>query len=139
MNLHTTYNNFKDKKLNITFNVGYYYIDDEHDYAMQRCQHYVQNEFARIKIRISSSYLKRVQSLKYSDADKFSIVGGTLGLFTGFSFIVIFELFFWIGITLKKVFVKPREAKQEKKLAPQVISKKEVPAKKLEKSNVVKE
>ena len=106
---------------------------------MHRCRHYVQNEFARIKIRISSSYLKRVQSLKYSDTDKFSIVGGTLGLFTGFSFIVIFELFFWIGITLKKVFVKPREAKQEKILAPQVISKKEVPAKKLEKSNVVKE
>ena len=51
------------------------------------------------------SYLKRLQSLKYEDADKFAIIGGTLGLFTGFSFIVIFELIYWIIVTMKKFIV----------------------------------
>ena len=52
-----------------------------------------------------SSYLKRLQSLKHGDADKFAIIGGTLGLFTGFSFIVIFELIYWIIVTIKKVIM----------------------------------
>ena len=70
------------------------------------CMNYVQHEYARVKIKIQdSSYLRRVQSLKYSDADKFAIIGGTLGLFTGFSFIVIFELAYWVIITIKKVYV----------------------------------
>ena len=31
-------------------------------------------------------------------------VGGTLGLFSGFSFLVIFEIFHWAIITVKKAF-----------------------------------
>ena len=70
------------------------------------CQNYIRNDYARIKIRVDgSSYLKRLQSLKHGDADKFAIIGGTLGLFTGFSFIVIFELIYWIIVTIKKVIV----------------------------------
>ena len=86
-------------------------------FSIERCRHYIRNDFAIIKIRIQgSSYLKRVQKLKYSDADKFAIVGGTLGLFTGFSFIVIFELFYWLVITLKKAFtVLPKESPKIKK------------------------
>ena len=49
-----------------------------------------------------TSYLRRIQSLKYIDSDKFAIIGGTLGLFTGFSFIVCFELLHWICVTIQK-------------------------------------
>ena len=70
------------------------------------CQNYIRNDYARIKIRVDgSSYLKRLQSLKHGDADKFAIIGGTLGLFTGFSFIVIFEMIYWIIVTIKKVIM----------------------------------
>ena len=74
--------------------------------GLESCQNYIQNNYARIKIRVDgSSYLKRLQSLKHGDADKFAIIGGTLGLFTGFSFIVIFKLIYWIIVTIKKVIM----------------------------------
>ena len=64
--------------------------------------------------------MKRVQSLKYSEADKFAIVGGTLGLFTGFSFIVIVELLFWIIVTIKKVLTKPKAADKQIELPSKI-------------------
>ena len=87
-------------------NVGSIPFINDDDLSQKRCQNYIRNEYARIKIRVDrSSYLKRHQSLKHGDADKFAIIGGTLGLFTGFSFIVIFELIYWIIVTIKKVIV----------------------------------
>ena len=54
------------------------------EYEKKRCQRYLREEFALIKIRLEgSSYLRRVQSLNYKFFDKISIVGGTLGLFSG--------------------------------------------------------
>ena len=79
---------------------------NEHYYTMYNCRHYIGNEFARVIIKMKgSSYLKRVQTLKYSEAEKFTMVGGTLGLLTGFSFIVVFELLYWIVITFKKACI----------------------------------
>ena len=58
--------------------------DSLSQYEQKRCQSYLREEFALIKIRLEgSSYLRRVQSLNYKFFDKISIVGGTLGLFSG--------------------------------------------------------
>ena len=58
--------------------------DSLYEYEQKRCQNYLREEFAFITIRLEgSSYLRRVQSLNYKFFDKISIVGGTLGLFSG--------------------------------------------------------
>lgn len=89
--------------MELKHNASYDFSPDNH--VMSICRKYIRSEYARITIRIDgSSYLRRVQSLKHGDADKFAIIGGTLGLFTGFSFIVIFELFYWIVLTIQRVF-----------------------------------
>ena len=76
-------------------------------HVKEMCRSYLRHEYAHVTIRIDgTTYLKRVKSLKYTETDKLSIVGGTLGLFSGFSFIVIFELFYWVVTTVKRLFVK---------------------------------
>ena len=35
-------------------------------------------------------------------SDKVAVIGGTLGLFSGFSILVLFEILFWAFMTLKK-------------------------------------
>ena len=73
------------------------------DHAERVCENYLKTQFARVQVKLDgSSYLKRIQTLKYKDSDKFAIIGGTLGLFTGFSFIVLFELLYWILVTVQK-------------------------------------
>lgn len=53
-------------------------------YEKTRCKQYLKAEYAIIKVRLEgSSYLRRVQSVRYKTFDKISIVGGTLGLFSG--------------------------------------------------------
>ena len=65
----------------------------EESHVGEMCRSYLKHEYAHVTIRIDgTTYLKRVKSLKYTETDKFAVVGGTLGLFSGFSFIVIFEL-----------------------------------------------
>ena len=65
------------------------------EHVKEKCKSYLRHEYAHVTIRIDgTTYLKRVKSLKYTETDKFAVVGGTLGLFSGFSFIVIFELLY---------------------------------------------
>ena len=76
-------------------------------HVKEMCRSYLRHEYAHVTIRIDgTTYLKRVKSLKYTETDKFAVVGGTLGLFSGFSFIVIFELLYWVVISVKRLFVK---------------------------------
>ena len=76
------------------------------DHVREKCRSYLRHEYAHVTIRIDgTTYLKRVKSLKYTETDKLSIVGGTLGLFSGFSFIVIFELLYWV-VTISKMLFK---------------------------------
>ena len=73
--------------------------------TIEVCERYVKTQFARVRIQMDgTSYLRRIQSLKYQTSDKFAIVGGTMGLFSGFSFIAIFEIIHWTMITLFKLF-----------------------------------
>ena len=90
-------------------NMGYNMQDRDMTKNLQNrivevCKEYVSTQFARIRIRIDgATHLKRIQTLKYSSSDKFAIIGGTFGLFTGFSFIAIFEFFHWLLVTIFKL------------------------------------
>ena len=65
------------------------------------CQKAVMNDLAFVKVQIEGfSFLKRIKSLKYSWSDKLGTIGGTLGLFTGFSFLAVVEIMYWILINL---------------------------------------
>ena len=58
--------------------------DTTFEYEKKRCQDYLKQDFALIKIRLEgSSYLRRVRSLKYKFFDKMFIVEGTLAFFSG--------------------------------------------------------
>ena len=43
-----------------------------------------------------SRYQSVVRGLRATDSDKIAIVGGTLGLFTGVSFVSLLEIAFWV-------------------------------------------
>ena len=90
------------------------------DHTINVCMQYVSTQFARIHIRLDgTTHLRRLQSLKYSSGDKFAIIGGTFGLFTGFSFIALFEALHWILVTvfklvwLKRKPVLPKKNKED--------------------------
>ena len=50
------------------------------------------------------SYIKMKKSLKYNTTIKLGTIGGTIGLFTGFSFMALVEIAYWILVTLKRIF-----------------------------------
>ena len=69
----------------------------------EMCKQYIKNEYSRVTVRIEgSSFLRRTATLKYNLSDKVAVIGGTLGLFSGFSVLVLFETIFWAIVTLKK-------------------------------------
>ena len=77
----------------------------EHEHMSAVCEKYLSKQFARVHVRPTGmTHLRRIQSLKYSSTDKFAIIGGTFGLFTGFSFIALFEALHWILVTVFKLF-----------------------------------
>ena len=72
------------------------------------CIHELMTNMAKVTIEIDGfSYLSRVQSLRYSISDKIGTIGGLLGLFTGFSFLALVEIFYWMIVTIKDVFGSP--------------------------------
>ena len=80
------------------------YEEQLRDHNIDVCKHYISTQFARIHIRLDgTTHLRRLQSLKYSSGDKVAIIGGTFGLFTGFSFIALFEALYWILVTVFKL------------------------------------
>ena len=71
------------------------------DHVDDLCKSYVSSQFARIHVRLDgTTHLRRLQSLRYSLGDKLAIIGGTFGLFSGFSFIALFEALHWILVTV---------------------------------------
>ena len=47
-----------------------------------------------------------IQSERISTSEKIGSIGGTLGLFTGFSFLAAVEMIYWAITTLVRAFVK---------------------------------
>ena len=91
------------------------------DLATENCISYIKNEYAHVRVRIDgSSFLRHREGLAYSTSDKIAVIGGTLGLFSGFSVLVIFEAIHWLVITIKRIFypkrisVEPEDPQAEK-------------------------
>ena len=82
--------------------------------STKSCLDYVANGFSWITVKVvGSSYLRRSQSISMSFSDKLGVIGGTIGLFSGFSFVALFEFCYWFVITLIKYFKSSVEPKED--------------------------
>ena len=69
------------------------------------CEMIYKNDISMVEILMEGqTYTRMKQSLKVTLAEKIGTVGGQLGLFCGFSVIVIFELAYWILSLLSSFF-----------------------------------
>ena len=65
---------------------------------MLLCQKMVETDLALVKIRLATeTYEESRQRIKMKLADKIASVGGTLGLFTGMSFLSLVEIMYWLS------------------------------------------
>ena len=65
---------------------------------MALCHKMVETDMAVVKVRLATeTYAESRQRIKMKLADKVASFGGTLGLFTGMSFLSIIEIAFWIA------------------------------------------
>ena len=88
--------------------------ESEGSHSLKSCRDYVANGYARITVKVDgSSYLRRSQSIAMSFSDKLGVIGGTIGLFSGFSFVAVFEFCYWIVITLFKYYKSSVEPEEE--------------------------
>ena len=80
--------------------IAYY----DHKIMVRKCQEMFKQDIAHVVIKMESqSFTKMKKSLKYNTTIKLGTIGGTIGLFTGFSFMALVELAYWIIVTLKKI------------------------------------
>ena len=91
------------------------------DVRKDTCKRYIKNEYAHVRVRIDgSSYLRHGAGLKYTESDKFALIGGTVGLFSGFSVLVVIEVIHWLFITIKRIIypepasVEPEDPQEER-------------------------
>ena len=93
--------NIKDLKGGVLIPPEYFY---EQEYAKNVCPKKILENMAIIQVKvIDSSYVKMRQSLRTSFGEKIGVLGGTLGLFTGFSVMVLVEIAYWIIIMGKSI------------------------------------
>ena len=85
-------------------NIGYrnnYTIGNWKDFKSvnykEFCKTILRKDIALVHVQIDGqTFVKLKQSLRVTIADKFGSIGGTLGLFCGFSILAAFEVVFWI-------------------------------------------
>ena len=79
------------------------------DYYSGLCKAIYSQDKAKITVKLEGpDFMKYKRSLRVTFTDKLGSIGGTLGLFSGFSLLAIIELFHWIcklanTIVLKKL------------------------------------
>ena len=74
---------------------------------INKCKEVFKEDVVHVVIKMENqSYMKMKKSLKYNTAIKLGTIGGTIGLFTGFSFMALVEIAYWIIINLKRVWLK---------------------------------
>ena len=74
------------------------------------CELSFKKDIAIVKIQIEGqSHVKMRRSLKNTFGDKLGMLGGTLGLFTGFSFMAFVEIVYWFIITIKMMICSCEE------------------------------
>ena len=77
-------------------------------YILEKCRESFQNDVAIVEIKIErNSHVIMKKSLKYTITDKIGTIGGSLGLFTGFSFMALIEIVYWILVTTMKIITLP--------------------------------
>ena len=89
--------------------IDYFHIKNEgflglsEDNGEYICRRALKQNMAIVSVKFGSPrYMRTVMSKRYSLSDKIGTLGGTLSLFTGMSFLSVFELAFW----LIKLFVQ---------------------------------
>ena len=63
---------------------------------------------------VDQSYKKMIQSLRITFADQLGSIGGTLGLFCGFSFLAVVEMIHWMWIGMFKIINQRSSVKMSK-------------------------
>ena len=82
-----------------------YYYDEK--IVTKKCREIFKGDVAHVVIKMENqSFMKLKKSLKYNTTIKLGTIGGTIGLFTGFSFMALLEIAYWIIITIKRVWLK---------------------------------
>ena len=68
------------------------------------CHRLFSKDVSIIEIQlVDQSYKKMIQSLRITFADQLGSIGGTLGLFCGFSFLAVVEMIHWMWIGIFKL------------------------------------
>ena len=83
--------------------IDYFHIKNEgflglsEDNGEYICRRALMQNMAIVSVKFGSPrYMRTVMSKRYSLSDKIGTLGGTLSLFTGMSFLSVFELAFWL-------------------------------------------
>ena len=75
------------------------------DLVERKCKEIFSKDIAIVQLKMEKdSYIKMKKSLKYNTTIKLGTIGGTIGLFTGFSFMALVEIAYWVLVTLKRIF-----------------------------------
>ena len=83
------------KKLNRT-------INDNHYAAM--CKNIYQKDKAKVTVKLEGrSFTQLKRSLRVTFSEKLGFIGGTLGLFSGFSLLAIMEMMHWMCTIVSSV------------------------------------
>ena len=91
------------------------------DYYKELCKQIRKEELAKVMIKLEGpTFIRYKRSLRVTFIGKLSSIGGTLGLFTGFSLLALLELIHWIcmvcsSILSKMIKVRNSKEKDEKK------------------------
>lgn len=101
-------------ELNLTH---YYYYNNYaghyHEWNQRECRSRAKDEFAVVKIEYRSPYAAVIkQDVRVSWSDKFGVIGGTVGLFTGLSIISVVETIYWVMIGILSLL---REYSQQRR------------------------
>ena len=79
------------------------------DYRKQMCEKIISNDKAILMVRLEGpTFMTVKRSLRVTFADKLGSIGGTLGLFSGFSLLAIMELIHWIFKIINSLIVSKK-------------------------------
>ena len=81
-------------------NVSNWYELEErimNDYYSKQCEKIKMNDMTTVRLRLEGpTFMTMKRSLRVTFCDKLGSIGGTLGLFSGFSLLAIMELIHWV-------------------------------------------
>ena len=79
------------------------------DYSKDLCEKIITKDRAKLIIRMEGpTFMTLKRSLRVAFADKLGSIGGTLGLFSGFSLLAIMELIHWIFKIINSLIVSKK-------------------------------